>query len=122
MPYLYLSLGGALGTLSRYFLGGWVQSRLGLGFPYGTFFVNFTGCFLIGLSATLAGERLHTSLALRNFFFVGFLGAYTTFSTYMFENFLFLEQGKILLALVNMIGSVMVGILALSAGVYLGRL
>ena len=122
MNYLYLSAGGILGTISRYLFGGLAQRWLGLGFPYGTFLINVSGCFVIGLAATLAGDRLHSSAPLRNFFFVGFLGAYTTFSTYMFESFGLLQQGKVALGLANLLGSVLLGFLALGLGVGLARL
>ncbi|MFO1463154.1 MAG: fluoride efflux transporter CrcB [bacterium] len=121
MAYLYLSLGGILGAISRYVFGGLVQRWMGLGFPFGTFAVNLSGCFLIGLGATLAGDRLHSSVALRNFFFVGFLGAYTTFSTYMFESFKLLQEGKAALGLANLLGSVAAGFLALWIGVLVAR-
>ena len=121
MNYLYLSAGGILGTVSRYLFGGLVQRWLGLGFPFGTFLINVSGCFVIGLAATLAGDRLHSSAPLRNFFFIGYLGAYTTFSTYMFESFGLLQQGKVVLGLANLLGSVLLGFLALGLGVGLAR-
>ena len=121
MNFLYLSVGGVLGTLSRYFIGGLVQRWIGLGFPYGTFFINLTGCFVIGLAATLAGDRLHSSSSLRSFFFIGFLGAYTTFSTYMFESFKLLQEGKMALGMANLLGSVILGFLALWLGILVAR-
>ncbi|KAB2836868.1 fluoride efflux transporter CrcB [bacterium] len=121
MNVLYLSAGGVLGTLSRYFLGGIVQRWAGLGFPYGTFFVNLSGCFVIGFAATLAGDRLHSSAPLRSFFFVGFLGAYTTFSTYMFESFKLLQEGRLVLGTAYLLGSVALGMLGLWLGVLLAR-
>ncbi len=121
MNYLYLSVGGILGTISRYLFGGLAQRWLGLGFPYGTFLINVSGCFVIGLAATLAGDRLHSSAPLRNFFFIGFLGAYTTFSTYMFESFSLLQGGKLVLGLASLLGSVLLGFLALWLGVGLAR-
>lgn len=121
MNYLYLSVGGILGTLSRYFLGGLVQRWAGLGFPYGTFFVNLSGCFVIGFAATLAGERLHSSVSLRSFFFIGFLGAYTTFSTYMLESFKLLQDGKLVIGAAYLVGSVTLGMLGLWLGVLLAR-
>jgi len=121
MNVLYLSAGGVLGTLSRYFLGGIVQRWAGLGFPYGTFFVNLSGCFVIGFAATLAGDRLHSSTPLRSFFFVGFLGAYTTFSTYMFESFKLLQEGKLAIGAAYLLGSVALGMLGLWLGVLLAR-
>ena len=121
MTYLYLSVGGILGTISRYILGGLVQRWMGLGFPYGTFMINLTGCFVIGLAATLAGDRLHSSVPLRSFFFIGFLGAYTTFSTYMFESFKLLQEGKMALGMANLLGSVLLGFLALWLGVLVAR-
>ena len=121
MTYVYISLGGSLGAVARYVFGGWVQRFLGFEFPFGTFLVNLTGCFVIGFAATLAGERLHTWNSLRSFFFVGFLGAYTTFSTYMFESVKLLQEGKAGLGLANLVGSVVLGFLALWLGIVLAR-
>ena len=121
MNYLYLSVGGTLGVFARYLFGGLAQRWLGLGFPYGTFLVNLSGCFVIGLAATLAGDRLHSSAPLRNFFFIGFLGAYTTFSSYMFESFSLIEQGKWASGFGYLLGSVVLGYLALWLGVALAR-
>lgn len=121
MNYLYLSAGGILGVLARYLFGGLTHRWLGLGFPYGTFVVNLSGCFVIGLAATLAGDRLHSSEPLKHFFFIGFLGAYTTFSSYMFESFSLIERGEWGMGLGYLLGSVLLGYLALLAGVALAR-
>ena len=93
----------------------------GLGFPFGTFFVNVSGCFVIGFAATLAGERLHSSNPPRSFFFIGFLGAYTTFSTYMFESFKLLQEGKLAIGAAYLFGSLALGILGLWLGVLVAR-
>lgn len=121
MPILFLAFGGAFGALSRHFVGASVMHWTGLKPHWGTFVVNITGCLLMGFFATFIGLRFQGSVAVRYFFFTGFLGAYTTFSTYMLENFLLLEGGKIWLGLFNMIGSVVVGILALWGGIVLAR-
>lgn len=80
MTYLWLALGGALGTLGRYAVSGWVYDRLGPG-PLGIFVVNVSGAFLIGLFLELADGRALISPGLRQFVALGVLGGYTTFST-----------------------------------------
>lgn len=118
---LSLALGGAFGALSRHFVGTAVLHVTGWRGHWGTFIVNMTGCFLIGFLATLVALRGHWGIGLRFFFFTGFLGAYTTFSTYMLENFLLLEKGQWGLGTFNMFASVVVGFFALWGGILLAR-
>jgi fluoride exporter len=94
------------GGLTRYYLSGWVYSLLGRGFPYGTFAVNAIGAYLIGLIMELAMRSFILSDTLRMGLTVGFLGGLTTFSTFSYETFQLLEEGQLVLALVNVIGSV----------------
>lgn len=121
MKFLYMGLGGILGVIGRYLVGGMVYRGLGLGPPFGTFLVNVSGCFAIGLLATLVELKWNMGTLGRAFLFVGFLGAFTTFSTYMFENFTLLDEGRFWLGLGNMVLSVVLGFLALWVGVWLGR-
>lgn len=81
----WIASGGALGALARYGVTVWAAARFGSGFPIGTLTVNVTGSFLLGLAATLLAARADLPAATRPFFAVGFLGAYTTFSTYAFD-------------------------------------
>jgi fluoride exporter len=82
---LAIAIGGACGTLARYFLGGWAAQWWGPSFPWATWLINGSGCFLFGLIWTLADERFLVSPQWRIILLTGFMGAYTTYSTYMFE-------------------------------------
>lgn len=119
---LCLALGGASGALARHFVGAGVLHFTGWQGHWGTFLVNVSGCMIIGFVATWVGLYANWGLALRYFFFTGFLGSYTTFSTYMLENFLLLEKGAVTAGLFHMVGSVVLGFLGLWAGIYLARL
>ena len=117
---LWVGLGGFLGANARYLLGGWIALRLGTAFPYGTFVVNVTGSFVLGL--LMGALEAHVlSSALRLSVAIGFVGAYTTFSTFTYETLRLLEDGSVLLAVANVAGSVLVGMLAVFGGVVAGR-
>lgn len=118
--YLVVALGGSFGAVARYALGGWVQTRLGTDFPYGTLVVNLTGCFLLGLFAVLA-LNLAWSEQWRSFVAIGFLGAYTTFSTFSYETLQLLAQGDRGRAFWNTAGSVGLGLLAGYLGIAAAR-
>jgi len=111
---------GALGALARYGLDGWV-SRRAASFPWGTFVVNVSGSFLLGLLVTLLGERFAVAPWVRASLTIGFLGAYTTFSTLSLESYRLLEGRSYALAGANLAGSLAAGVLALYGGVVLGR-
>jgi CrcB protein len=115
-----ISIAGAAGALARYGLEGLVSRRT-TAFPLGTFVVNVTGAFLLGLLFTLLTERFVVAPWLRSAITIGFLGAYTTFSTLTLETFRLFEEGSYLAAAFNILGSIAVGLLALFAGVVLGR-
>ena len=115
-----IAIAGAAGALARYGLEG-VISRRATGFPWGTFVVNITGAFLLGLLFTVLTERLTVAPWLRSTLTIGFLGAYTTFSTLSLETFRLIEDGSFLLAALNGLGSLVVGLVAVYAGVVLGR-
>ena len=87
MKYLWIALGGSLGALARYGLGEWIQHRFPMRFPLGTFIINLTGCLLIGFVVTVLDARLPGPSALRYALPIGFIGAYTTFSTYELETY-----------------------------------
>jgi fluoride exporter len=120
--YLVVALGGAAGAIARYAVGGWAQTRFGSGWPYGTFLINMSGSFLLGLFATLA-LRFAWSEHWRLLIAIGFLGAYTTFSTFTFESLQLIAEGRqYRAAALNLVGSLVVGLLAVFLGVVAARL
>ena len=122
MQYLVISLGGILGANARYLLGTWIAQRYGTSFPYGTLVINVSGSFVIGLFLTLIAERFVLHPNWRLFFAVGFLGAYTMFSTFSYESVVLLQNGSWRLGLVNMVGSVVLGPIAVVMGMAVARL
>jgi CrcB protein len=116
-----VALGGAAGSVTRYLVDGWVLDRTGTAFPYGTLVINLSGSFVLGLLAALTMDRALLPAEIRGPLMIGFLGAYTTFSTLMLESWRLLEGGQALLALVNAAGSVAIGLVAVGAGLLLGR-
>jgi CrcB protein len=106
--YLLVMLGGAIGAALRYGLGAWVQGLAGPGFPWGTFLINLTGSFLIGLVLRLSLEGA-MSPEWRLFLAVGVLGGYTTFSTFSWETLTLVQQGEWLKAFLYVAGSVVLG-------------
>ncbi len=122
MKCLIVGLGGFVGAVARYLVGGWVQQRWGAAFPYGTFVVNVSGSFLLGLFATLA-LRLAWGEPWRLLFAVGFVGAYTTFSTFEYETLQLIAEGnRYPAAVAYLLGSVIAGFLAACLGVVTARL
>jgi CrcB protein len=118
---LLISTGAVLGANARYWLGDWAAQKWGSAFPYGTFLINVTGSLLLGLFMTLATERLLLDPRWRLFFAVGFLGAYTTFSTFTLESFNLFYSGQWLPGLFNFLGSTLAGLAAVGLGVFLGK-
>jgi CrcB protein len=116
-----VAVAGALGALSRYGVQGWVNDALGRPTVMGTLVVNLSGAFVLGLFLALTEERYLVSGPWRTMGAVGFLGAYTTFSTLMFESVDRLETGDILTATANLVGSVLLGLIATYLGLTLGR-
>ena len=112
-----IAVGGSLGALARYVLGGVVQNWAGPKFPYGTLIVNVSGCLVMGVVMTLLTERPLVHPNWRYLVPVGFIGAYTTFSTFEYETFRAIEQGDWLVGLANVLVSVLAGFIALAAGV-----
>ena len=120
--YLMIALGGAAGAIARYEVTNLIQHRTHVGFPYGTFVVNITGCLIIGLAIGLLDEGIITNPNWRLLLVTGFVGAYTTFSTFEAETFNLIKAGTVAIALANVVGSVVVGFLALWGGVIVARL
>jgi fluoride exporter len=116
LRYAAVAVGGALGAMLRYYLNGSLLARVCAPFPTATFVINVTGSFLLGLFLTLATERIEVSPHLRIAFAAGFVGAYTTFSTFMYETAQLTEAGDYARALANVVLSCAIGF----AGVWLG--
>lgn len=121
MRTIWIGVAGFAGAVSRYAVEGWVSSRTRGAFPWATLVVNVSGCFVLGLVFTLLTERFLPHPALRSALTIGFLGAYTTFSTFAFETMRLGEDGAVLLAAINVAASVIAGIAAVYAGVAVGR-
>ena len=121
MTLLFLAVGGAFGAVSRYLVQGWVQDLAGGRFPWGTFAVNISGSFALGLVFALAMDRAVLAPEVRVPLMVGFIGSYTTFSTLMLESWVLVEEGDLTRMLFNLLGSVAVGMVAVVAGLAVGR-
>ncbi len=119
--YLFIGLGGFLGANARYLVSGWAASRWGAAFPFGTLIVNITGSLLLGFFLTLTTGQVPVDPRWRSFFAIGFLGAYTTFSTYAFESASFLTGGDGWLALVNFLSNNGIGLIGALLGAMLAR-
>ncbi|MCE7028368.1 fluoride efflux transporter CrcB [Jiella avicenniae] len=118
---LIVALGGGIGAALRHLSGMAAMRLLGAGFPYGTMFVNVLGSFVMGVFIELLARRFGASPDLRLFFATGVLGGFTTFSSFSLDTAFLYERGDLLLAAVYVIGSVVVGIAALFAGLALVR-
>lgn len=116
MTLVYVLLGGAAGTATRYGLTGWIQSRAGFEFPAGTLVVNVLGCLLIGFSLRYL-EAVNLAPQVRAMVTVGFLGAFTTFSTFGYETVALMEDGAWARAAGYVFGSLALGIAAVYVGV-----
>jgi fluoride exporter len=120
--FLLIALGGALGSLARYFVGITVANRMGNRFPYGTFVINLTACVIIGFSLTLLNRRMDISQGWRFFLPIGFVGAYSTFSTFEWETFVSLETGAYFIAALYVSLSCLFGLLCVWLGAWLAKL
>jgi fluoride exporter len=122
MTYLLIGIGGFLGANARYLVAVWVAERLGSAFPYATLIINVSGSFILGFLGGAIAEGILVHSNWRLFFAIGFLGAYTTFSTFSFENFMLIQERLYLQALVNMLASVCLGLMAILGGMIVARL
>ena len=118
---LWIALGGALGTLSRYGLSSATQQWLGSKFPWGTAVVNIIGCFLLGAFYAFAIGRWNLSADARTVIFVGFIGAFTTFSTFVSETGQFLSDSRMLMGMGNVAFHVVAGIGVFFLGLAVGK-
>jgi CrcB protein len=116
-----VAVGGALGALSRYWMVGLVSRLLARDFPYGTLTVNVIGSFLIGIGYIVIVEKLHVASEWHAVLMVGFVGAFTTFSTFSLETVSLLQEGRFTAALIYIFSSVLVCLLATAAGIVLAK-
>jgi fluoride exporter len=121
MRYLWVGLGGALGSIARYLVGLLVYERMGTRFPYGTFVINVSGCFVIGLVLAVLDERMGLSPAWREALAIGFVGAFTTFSTFEYETLRAVQHGQAATALTYVVSSLVLGFMAVWAGATVGK-
>jgi CrcB protein len=122
MDLLLVGIGGFLGAIARRVVDLWVSDRAASAFPFGTLVVNLTGAFLLGVLTAWAIDRDVLPSAIRGPVLIGFIGAYTTFSTLMLESWRLVEDGAWALGLVNIGGSMILGIAAVVGGLAVGRL
>ena len=118
---VWIGIGGFFGAVARYGVNAWLTARWGAAFPYGTLFVNVSGSFVLCLMIAMLSRNLDMAPALRLALTVGFLGSYTTFSTFSADVLLLLEDGHTLRGLSYVVGSVVGGVLMGAAGLLLGR-
>ena len=119
--FLIISAGAILGANARYWLGGWAAEKFGSSFPYGTLIINVTGSLILGFFMTLITDRFIVDPRWRLFVAIGFLGAYTTFSTYTYESMNLILSGQVWTGMLNLFGSSILGAIAVTAGILLGR-
>ncbi|MCJ2544623.1 fluoride efflux transporter CrcB [Thermostichus vulcanus] len=119
---LAISLGAIGGSLSRYYLSLWFAQHFGSSFPYGTLAINLSGCLVMGWFMTLAMERAEIPPEARLLLGVGFLGSYTTFSTYELDSFSLWQQHRFNISLLYWLGSALLGAVAMEIGILLARL
>jgi CrcB protein len=120
--YFLIAIGGALGSVMRYLVGSMVANRMGTRFYYGTFVVNMTACLIVGFSLTLLQRRAEINTAWLFLIAVGFVGAYSTFSTFEWEAFTTLQTGAFLHTAVYVALSFLLGLVAVWLGVLLARI
>lgn len=122
MQILLIGLGGFVGAVARYLVDGWVTRLSGAAFPWGTLVLNVSGSLLIGALFAASVERATLPAELRGPVMIGFIGAYTTFSTFMLESWRLVEDGSYVLAIANVGGSLLLGFVAVVGGLLIGRL
>lgn len=114
--YLLIAIGGAFGSIARYWVGSTIAGRMGTKFPYGTFLINMTACALIGFSLTFLARRADLNPVWRFLVPIGFIGAYSTFSTYEWETLSTVRSGAFLLAALYAVSSLVLGLAAVWGG------
>lgn len=119
--YFAVGVGGFVGSIARFWLATYVGQRMGTRFPYGTFLINVSGSFLIGFVMTILTERTHLSPTYRYLIPIGFIGGYTTFSTFEYETLRTIQDGQFTIGLLNIVLSVLVGFLMVWTGAMVGK-
>ena len=116
-----VGIGGCLGSILRFWLGSYIGGKMGTRFPYGTFVINITGSFLIGLVFALLTARTQWSPNLRYLIAIGFIGGYTTFSTFEYETLRAVQDGQFTIGTLNVVLSIVVGFLMVWTGAIVGK-
>jgi CrcB protein len=119
--YLFIAIGGALGSLARFLVGTSVSNRLGTRFPFGTLTINISACLIIGLSLEILNRHSNVNPAFRYLIPIGFIGAYSTFSTFEWEVFSNLNSGAFWIAILYVTTSLVFGLIAVALGAALGK-
>jgi CrcB protein len=120
--YLLVGAGGFVGAMARYWMGAFVTQRMGLRFPFGTFLINVSGCFLVGFFMHLLAERGVLDAHWLYIVVIGFIGAYTTFSTFEYETVRALQDGQLGIGLLYVASSILVGLVMVWLGALAARL
>ena len=120
--FFWISIGAILGANARYWLGTWITQKTSAEFPFGTLIINLIGSLLIGFIMTLVTDRILDDVRWKLVLVIGFLGAFTTFSTFSYDNYLLLIKGAWIPGLVNILASALVGIIAVAIGVMAAKL
>lgn len=121
LKYVLVGVGGCLGSILRFWLGSYIGEKMGTRFPYGTFVINVTGSFLIGLIFALLTAKTQWSPNWRYLIPIGFIGGYTTFSSFEYETLRTIQDGQLGLALLYIGLSVFIGFVAVWGGVIAGK-
>jgi CrcB protein len=119
--YLFIAIGGSLGSIARYWVGTTVAGRMGTRFPYGTLIVNISACLIMGLSLEFFDRHASLNPSWRFLFPLGFVGAYSTYSTFEWEIFSSLNSGAFWIAILYVTVSLVSGLIAVTLGVSLAR-
>jgi len=119
--YFFIAFGGALGSVARYVVGTSVSNRLGIRFPFGTLAINLSACLIVGLSMEILNRHTDLNPALRYLIPIGFIGAYSTFSTFEWEIFSNLNSGAFWIAILYVATSLVFGLIAVALGAAVGR-
>jgi CrcB protein len=117
-----IAIGAVPGALSRYYITEWCKKNFGTKFPYGTFFINISGCLVMGFFLTLNSEIKSFPVEVQLMLATGFLGAYTTFSTYGFDTLTLWRRGKVAASIFYWAGSAISGVISILIGVFMAQL